>query len=172
MKNSATDTTKYVNRRERIGGMIYVILFFIIGAAGCGWLLVSQSDIRQVFSRKDVVDAKMARQQNFRREQGQAAADGDLIVERIRSYDPGVNAVYEKNDIQFLINEMKRGYDQNRTDKRYMVYLHSADFYQMWFNDKQYLWSLRTNLVNLRQNLEECELGLEKKQNELRNNTR
>lgn len=172
MKNSATDTTKYVNRRERIGGYIYVILFFILGGGGCSWLLVSQSDIRQIFSRKDIVGAKMERQQNFRREQEQAAVECDIIVEGIMRYDPGVNAVYEKNDIQFMINELKKNHDQNRLDKRYMVYLHSGDFYQMWFNDKQYLWSLQSNLTYLKQNLEECELGLEKKQDEIKNGTR
>jgi hypothetical protein len=168
MKKSATYTTKYVNRRERIGGAIYVIMFFIVGAGLCGLLLAAQSDIRQTFSRKNVVGAKMERQQNFRREQEASATECDLIVEGIRRYDPAVNAVYEKNDIQFLVNELKRRHDRNRLDKRYMVYLHLGDFYQMWFNDRQHLWSLTSNLSYIRRNLEDCEIGLEKKQNEIR----
>ncbi len=172
MKNSTTDTTKYVNRRERIGGLIYVLLFFIIGAGSCAWLLVSQSDVAQIFSRKDLVGAKMKRQQDFHRDQERIAADCDLIVEAISSFDPGITAVYEKNDIQFMINELKKNYDRNHLDKRYMVYLHLADFYQMWFNDRQDLWRLHTNLVNIRQNLDECELGLEKKQDKLKTGTR
>jgi hypothetical protein len=59
----------YVNRKERIGGLIYVLLFFIIGAGLFSWLMLAQSDIKHVFSRKDIVNAKMKRQQGFRREQ-------------------------------------------------------------------------------------------------------
>jgi len=167
--NQSNNKKIYVNRKERIGGLIYVLLFFIIGAGLCSWLLLSQSDIRHVFSRKDIVSAKMKRQQDFKREQENVVVACDLIVERINNYDPEVNAVYEKNDIQFMINELRRNYEANRSDKRYMVYLHLGDFYQMWFNDKQYLWSLMSNHRYIKQNLDECELGLNKKKEELKN---
>jgi len=172
MKNSTPDTTKYVNRRERIGGLVYVIMFFIVGAGCCSWLLVSQSDIRQIFSRKGIVEVKMKRQQEFRDIQQRTVADCDIIEGAIRRYDPAVNAVYEKNDIQFMINELKRHHEANRLDKRYMAYLHMSDFYQLWFNDKQYLWSLRSNLTYIRRNLDECELGLERKQRDITGNGR
>ncbi|WP_163217109.1 type VI secretion system TssO [Bacteroides sp. 224] len=166
--NKSNNKKIYVNRKERIGGLIYVLMFFIIGAGMSGWILLSQSDIQHVFSRKDIVSAKMKRQQDFKREQEKAVSACDLIVEKINTYDPSVKAVYEKNDIEFMINELRRDYEANRSDKRYMVYLHLADFYQMWFNDKQYLWHLDSNYINAKQNLEECELGLEKKKEEVK----
>lgn len=168
MKNTKTDTTKYVNRRERLGGLIYVLLFFLVGAGACSWLLLAQSDMQQIFARKNLVSAKMNRQQTFSREQVKSSPDCDLIVTDIGKYDPGVNAVYEKNDIQFMINELQKHYEDNRSDKRYRAYLHVGAMYQMWFNDRQYLWSLQANLSYIKQNLDDCELGLDKKQDALK----
>ena len=163
MKDSTTGTKNYVNRKERIGGLIYVLFFFFIGVGAGSWFLLDQSDMTQIFSRKDLVNAKMKRQQDFRRGQERVNITCDIIAKSIEAYDPGVNAIYEKNDIQFMINELRKEFENNRLDRRYMVFLHMSDFYQMWFNDKQHLWSLESNLAYLKQNLEECELGLEKR---------
>lgn len=168
---TASNPTKkqYVNHRERLGGIISVLLFFILGAGIGSVLLIKGSDIGQVFSRKDHVSLKMKRRQDFRREQEQSLVICKRLEDQIAAYNPGINAAYEKNDIQFMINELNKKYEQNRTDKRYMVYLHLGEFYQMWFNDRQHLWSLNSNLAYIRRNLEECELGLGKKKEELRN---
>lgn len=161
-------TNNHVNRRERIGGLLYVLFFFCAGIALSVWLLFSGDNISRIFARKDTVQLKMERQQSFRKAQGESAAVCDLLVSRILAYDPGINASYEKNDIQYIINEIRKQYEDNKHDKRYLAFLHLGDFYQMWFNDRQYLWSLKSNLGYLKNNLEECELGLNKKKEELK----
>jgi len=158
----------YVNRKERIGGLICVLLFFIIGAGVSSWNLVYQSGIENVFSRKNIVGAKMKRQLDFKYEQENSKPVYENLVNKIQNYNPKVNAIYEKNDIQFMINELYKKYEHNRMDRRYMVYLHLGDFYQMWFNDKQYLWSLQSNQISIKQNLEDCELGLSKKKKDIK----
>ena len=164
--NKSDNKKTYVNRKERIGGLIYVLLLFVLGTGLCGWLLLSQSDIKSVFTHKDIVSSKMKRQQVFKREQTNSVATCDLTIKSIEAYDPSIKAVYEKNDIQFMINELHKKYELNRSDKRYMVYRHLGDFYQMWFNDRQYLWSLKSNVEYLKQNLADCELGLKVKKEE------
>lgn len=156
-------TKKHVNRRERIGGFVYVLLFFCGGVSLAIWLIFSDNDVSRIFSRKDSVEIKMARQHKFRKAQEENAAVCDMLMAKIADYDPSVNALYEKNEIQYIINELRKHYENNNHDKRYLVFLHMGDFYQMWFNDRQHLWSLNSNLNYLRNNLEECELGLEKK---------
>ncbi|MCD8031655.1 MAG: type VI secretion system transmembrane protein TssO [Bacteroides sp.] len=168
MKNSTTKN--YINRNERIGGMIYVFLLFALGTGLLAWLFVAGNNLNHIFSRKDSVQIKMERQQSFRRVQEQNVAVSDLLTARIAAYDPGVNAVYEKNDIQYIINEIRKLYEDNRHDKRYIMFLHISDFYQMWFSDRQYLWSLTANLEYLKRNLEDCELGLNRKKEERKNN--
>lgn len=159
---------KHINRKERIGGLAYVILFFCAGVGISVWLLLSESNLAHIFSQKDSVRAKMERQQNFRQVQAKYADVCDMLSENISAYDPGVNAVYEKGDIQYVVNEIKKQYEVNRYDRRYAVFRHVSDFYQMWFNDRQYLWSLGSNLDYLKRNLEECELGLERKKEDLK----
>ncbi len=161
--------TVYINRNERIGGMVYVFLLFAAGVGMLAWLVLSGTNVSRIFSRKDSVQIKMERQQSFRRVQEQNAGVCDLLTGRIVGYDPGVNAVYEKNDIQYIINEIRKLYEDNRHDKRYIVFLHISDFYQMWFNDRQHLWSLGANLEYLKGNLEKCELGLGRKKEERKN---
>lgn len=165
-----TTTKKHVNRRERIGGFIYVLLFFCTGVGLSVWLIFSDSDPSRIFSRKDGVEIKMARQHSFRKAQEDNTAVCDMLVAKIAGYDPGVNALYEKNEIQYIINELRKNYENNSHDKRYLVFLHMGDFYQMWFNDRQHLWSLNSNHDYLRGNLEECELGLEKKKETMKGN--
>lgn len=161
-------TNKTVNRRERIGGLVYVVLFFCLGVGLSGWLLLSNNDLARLFSRKDLVEIKMRRQQEFRLAQEEGVKTGNDLIVRINQYDPGVNAIYEKSDIQLQIAELRRQYEANKDDRRYFIFYQMSEFYQMWFNDKQYLWSLGQNLNNIKQNLEECELGLDAKKNELK----
>lgn len=163
-------TEKQVNRRERIGGLIYVLFFFCAGMGLSVWLLLSKSDMSRIFMRKDGIEMKMARQQSFRKAQEESTAVCDMLVEKILDYDPEVNALYEKNDIQYVINELHKIYEKNLHDKRYLVFLQMGDFYQVWFNDRQHLWSLNSNLEYIKNNLEECELGLEKKQEAMKGN--
>lgn len=168
MKKASTN--KHINLKERVSGLIYVLLFFCVGVICSAWLLLRDSDLSGTFSRKDGVQLKMERRQSFRRAQAEGATVCDLLVKRISAYDAGVNASYEKNDIQYVINELRGWYEKNRHDKRYLTFLHMGDFYQLWFNDRQYLWSLKSNLDYLKSNLGECELGLEKRKEELRGN--
>jgi hypothetical protein len=163
-----SNSRKTVNRRERVGGAIYVLFFFALGVSVALVLLLRDGDVSRVFAKKDAIEMKMQRQQNFNSLQSTTADMCDLLVSKIEAYDPAVNAVYEKNDIQYVINELRREYENNSGDKRYLVFLHMSDFYQMWFNDKQYLWSLNANLSYVSSNLDDCELGLEKKQDELK----
>lgn len=81
-------------------------MFFIMGVGVAVWLLLSGSDVSRVFSRKDAIEMKMQRQQSFNAMQEKTSGMCDLLVQKIESYDPGVNAVYEKNDIQYVINEL------------------------------------------------------------------
>jgi hypothetical protein len=39
----------------------------------------------------------------------------------------------------------------------------------MWFADKKELWSNQQNIILFRKNLEECQIGLQKKTDQLKN---
>lgn len=154
---------KYVNRRERASGVICVVTIFVVGLCVVCGLLFSDKDVSKVFKQKDTVNIKMKRQQNFKRIQDENTAVCDLVAKKIIHYDPSVNAVFEKDEIQYMINELRRKYGDNQSDRRYLVFQHMSSFYEMWFKDRQQVWSLSENVAYFKENLEECELGLVRK---------
>jgi hypothetical protein len=151
---------KYINKQERIGGVFYVLLLFCIGAGLCSWSLLSYSDSISVISRKNAVITKMERQSEFRQSQARFVIMCDSLVRQIDRYNFGINAIYEENDIKYLLNEIKQPFEKNPIDRRYKVFDVLGSVYEMWFTDRKQLWSKKENVELFRRNLEQCELGL------------
>lgn len=87
----------------------------------------------------------------------------DSLDSKINSFNPGINAIYEENDINYIINTLKNVYEKQSWDHRYKSFFHVAEFYEMWLVDKKDLWNKRQNVQLLKKNLEECEIGLKNK---------
>jgi hypothetical protein len=79
----------------------------------------------------------------------------------------GINAIYEDNDIRHIISQIKQQYEKNPWDKRYKIFYHMGSVYEMWFADKKQLWSKRENIEFFQRNLEDCEIGLARRREEL-----
>lgn len=156
--------------RERNINFLYVLVLFIAATAICSVLLFRYNTNFTVFSQKDFVIRKMDRIHNYQQIQMKEFIIMDSLYKRITVFDPGITALYEEGDIKYLLNEMRGLYEKNTWDKRYKVFLHTADFYEMWFTDKKELWSKQENVTKFKFNQEECEIGLQKKKDELRLN--
>ena len=109
-----------------------------------------------------------ARQQ----EQAESQLPVDSLFRKIETFEPGVYAQYEEDDIHYLINNLRNTYERNSWDKRYKLFMHIADFYAMWLSDRKQLWSIGQNISLFKANLEECEIGLQKKEEDLRSGTK
>jgi hypothetical protein len=155
------------NQKEKITGFIYVILLFTVVTGACCLLLFYYNSDFLVFSQKNFAISKMERIREYQHIQSRTMPVVDSLYHKISKYRPMVNAVYEENDIEFMINELKNIYEQHSWDVRYKSFLHVSQFYSMWFTDKKDLWYTKDNIARLRQNLEECEIGLNTKKNEL-----
>ena len=156
-----------IRNRDKISGFISVFVIFSICIASILYAMLRNSDMNFIHY-KDVVELKTNRQSSFRDMQSDMRADCDSLYARIERFDPKVNAVYEENDIKFLINELKLTYERNMWDKRYKVFYHVGVFYDMWFIDKKIAWSKTNNTKMFNENLEECEIGLQDKSNKLK----
>lgn len=60
----------------------------------------------------------------------------DSLFRKIETFEPGVYARYEKDDIHYLISNLRNTYERNSWDKRYKLFMHIADFYAMWLSDE------------------------------------
>lgn len=154
-----TNKHKYINLQERVGGFIYIMLLFCIGVGLCSWSLLSHNDTSSIFLHKSTFISKMGRQSEFRRIQERYVSVADSLFNRIGRYNTGINAIYEDNDIKYIINDLIQQYEKNTWDKRYQLFYNLGNIYEMWFTDKKILQSKKENVEFLRQNLEECESG-------------
>lgn len=160
--------TKNIRRRDRISAWVSVLLIFGICTSLC-LIFFFAGNAGKWGTYKQLIVKKSERQQQFCKEQADYQASSDSLFRRIERFNPGVNASFEENDIKFLINDLKNVHERHAWDKRYKVFYHMGAFYEMWFADKKILWSRKANIGNFSRKLEQCEMGLTKKEDELTN---
>jgi hypothetical protein len=159
------------NMRERTTAFVYVFLLFAAVTFICCWGLFYYTGGGDRV-RKELIIGQMERIRAFQNEQSRQLAVIESIYERIDAFDPGVSALHEENDIRFYLNRIADLQQQHQFDERYRIFAQVSAFYLMWFADKKELWSKQQNIIGFRRNLEECRIGLERRQDELRDNRR
>ncbi len=156
-----------MNQKEKVMGFVYVLLLFAFITTACCLLIFYYNSNYHSFSRKEHVIDKMSRIKAYQDAQNKASVMVDSLYYKIKRYDPGVQAVYEENDIRFMLNDLKKVYESHSWDARYKSFFHISEFYGMWYYDKKDLWSKNDNIVRFKKNLEECEAGLVKNKTDL-----
>ncbi|WP_075603028.1 type VI secretion system transmembrane protein TssO [Saccharicrinis aurantiacus] len=167
MKSKVT-VSKYINRYERIIALIYVFVLFVIVMGSCTYFLVNQNKDLDVFNKKVITIKKMKRIKSYQDTQLRNGLSCDSIYARIERFDPSLQASYEESDIKFLINDLRNVYTQNSWDKRLKLFAQIANLYDNWLIDKKELWSKKQNISTFKSNLEECEIGIDKKTESIR----
>jgi len=155
-----------MNQKERVMGFVYVLLIFLSITTFCCLALFLYNSDYGAIKQKDFFVSKMLRIGEFRNDQKKAAPTIDLLYNKIAVFNPGVNAVYDEDNIKFLIKDLKEMYEKNSLDTRYKSFQHIADFYYQWYADKRALWTLNTNIDKFTKELEACELGLANKKDD------
>lgn len=161
-----------LNHRERLMAFIYVLLFFLITTGSCCLIIHLATSNYGVSNHKYLVLSKIDKVKKYRAAQDVNRLAVDSLYSRIAGFDPKINASYEEDDIIYMLNDLRNIYQNNSWDNRYKVFLHVADFYQMWLTDRKELWSIKQNISNFKTNLEACEVGLESKKQDLRSNVK
>jgi hypothetical protein len=159
-------TNDTMNQKEKIMGFAYVLILFSVITFACCLLLFLYNSNFNTFGQKDFIVTKMVRIKEYQTVQKQTSETIDLLYNKISAYNPGVNAIYEEDNIKFLVNELKNIYEKNALDTRYKSFMHIANFYYMWYADKKALWSIGTNITRFTKDLEECEIGLTNKKDD------
>lgn len=167
MESNKERVTK--NQHEKARAFVYVCLLFAFTTAICCILLVHYQGSDDNKSRKTFAISKMERIRSYQAIQGKQITVIDSLYNQIRQFNPEVNASYEESDIKFYLNDLKALYNKNSHDGRYKIFLQVSNFYGMWFDDKKELWSKQKNIKSFKKNLEDCEIGLQKKLDELNN---
>lgn len=164
-----TNTPKQTqNQREHTIGFVYVSLLFTVTTAVCCLCLFYYNFGNKNQAKKEFAISKMDRIRAFQTLQSDEIIIIDSIYNKINTFNPGISASYEENDIKFYLNDIKDIYDKNSYDSRYKIFAQVSNLYNMWFADKKELWTKKQNITVFTKNLEACEIGLQKKKDELK----
>lgn len=156
------------NAKEKTIAFIYVTVVFAVVTMLCCISIFYYNETSRTYQHKEYVISKMDRVRQFQTMQSKQSETTDSIFNKIKEFKPSLNASYEENDIKFFLNELKHIYDNKSYDERYKVFAQYAGFYNMWFADKKELWSKKENVIAFKKNLEECEIGLNKRLDEVK----
>lgn len=151
---------------------MYVFLLFLIATSACCFCLFYYTADIKTIAQKEFAIVKMNRIKEFQDIQTNEMAFIDSVYNKIQQFDPGVQASYEEDDIKFYLKEIEKTYERNSYDSRYKVFSHTSQFYRMLFDDRKEIWSKKQNISSFRKNLEDCEIGLQKRMEEIRSNRR
>lgn len=157
------------NQKERVMGYLHISLLFILITGICCFCIFYYNSQTKKVSQKEFVISKMDRIRAFQTLQSEEIIIVDSIYSKIKNFNPAISASYEESDIKFYLNEVKGIYAKNPYDTRYKVFAQVSNFYNLWFADKKEIWTKRQNIAVFSKNLENCEIGLQKKKDELNN---
>lgn len=166
MEESKERATK--NNREKTIAFVYVCVFFVVTTVICCISLVYYQSSENIKGQKTFAISKMDRIRSYQDIQNKEMTVIDSLYNQIKGFNPEINASYEESDIKFYLNDLKSIYSKNSHDGRYKIFFQISNFYSMWFDDKKELWSKQKNINTFKKNLEDCEIGLQKKIDELK----
>jgi hypothetical protein len=161
---------KNLKRTENTLNKFIVFILFTFATTACCWLIMLVSPDITNLQRKNFVIARMQKIKNFQDIQGQMKPAVDTIFNKINRFNPGIYAQFEETEIKFLINDIRKIYEDQCIDKRYEVFQDIANVYEIWLFDKKEMWGKSQNVKNFAQNLQDCEIGLKKAQDRLNAN--
>ena len=104
---------KTMNKREIFMGHAYVFLFFFLTTVACCLVIFMWNSDFKMFEQKEFVKIKMNRIKDFQQEQAESQLPVDSLFRKIETFEPGVYAQYEEDDIHYLINNLRNTYERN-----------------------------------------------------------
>ncbi|RNL55935.1 hypothetical protein D7004_03700 [Pedobacter jejuensis] len=80
----------------------------------------------------------------------------DTAFKQIIRFNPNVQAVFLKNDIQIALNSIKSSYERKASDYRYKTFIQTSQLYNILFFDRQELRGNQRDLEDVKRSLDDC----------------
>lgn len=167
MKKKDSDI-KTINQREKTIGFFYVLILFGLTTMLCSFILFFSNTNYQLSGSKRHALEQMERVKRFELSQIEIEDKIKQVDEKINRLDPGLNASYEKREINYLLGEIREIYLRYKWDERYRVFDHVATFNEFRMSDKERLWNIKKNIEKFKADLERCRNNTENKKNNLK----
>ncbi len=157
-----------MNQREKTIGFFYVLILFSLTTAICSFILFFSNSSFQLSGSKRSALEQMERVRRFEYSQNEIINKVKQADEKISRLDPGLNASYEKREVNYLLGEVRDVYLRYKWDERYRIFDHVATFYEFRISDKERLWNIKKNIEKFKIDLDRCRNNTENKKNNLK----
>lgn len=157
MGKSKTESTS----REKISGFFYVLLLFVSTSALCSFILFFSGSDYQFAKSKSAALAQMERVNGFKKIQDEYIDKIKTLNDDVNKMNPGLNASYEKRELNYSFGELKKVYSDNKYDDRFRIFDQTAQFLEMKLFDRERLFSVQKNIERFNTDLERCRNGIE-----------
>jgi len=139
-------------RREQF--LFFVALFvFTVGLLSFG-MFYSGNSGHEI--SKEELEVKINENEVFENMVKETMPIVDTTFRQITRYNPNVQAVFLKNDIQLSLGSIKAAFDRKASDSRYKIFVQTAQLYDRLFYDRQEQNRNITDIELYKKQLEDC----------------
>lgn len=139
-------------RREQF--LFFMALFiFTVGLLSFGIFYSAKS--RYQISKREL-EIKINENEAFEEMVIETMPAIDSSYKQIVRFDPNVQAVFLKSDIQNQLNSIKAAYERRAADSRYKTFIQTSQLYNLLFYDKQELKGNLRDTEGLKRSLDDC----------------
>ncbi|WP_167459399.1 type VI secretion system transmembrane protein TssO [Pedobacter jejuensis] len=141
-------------KERRIQFQFFLALFVITtGLLSFGIFYSSKS--RYPISKQEL-ELKISENQLFEDMVVETRPTIDTAFKQIIRFNPNVQAVFLKNDIQIALNSIKSSYERKASDYRYKTFIQTSQLYNILFFDRQELRGNQRDLEDVKRSLDDC----------------
>jgi len=142
-------------RREQF--LFFIALFvFTVGLLSFG---IFYSDKSRYEISKEELEVKISENETFESMVKETSPTIDTTYNQITRYNPNVQAVFLKNDIQNSLGSIRAAFDRKASDQRYKIFVQTAQLYDRLFYDRQEQNRNITDIELHKRQLDDCILN-------------
>lgn len=141
-------------KERRVQFQFFLALFVVtVGLLSFGIFYNSQAQYR---ISKDDLETKIRENKAFEEMVTETRPTIDTSFKKIIAFDPNVQAVFLKNDIQTELGSVKAAYERKAYDYRYKTFLQTSQLYNILFMDRQELRGNLKDIEDVKRSLDDC----------------
>lgn len=155
-----------ISKEEKMIQFVYLLIFWVIMGTLFCYVCFFNYSLPELRTKYLVLE-RINQQKNILDEQQKYLIHLDSLNRMLQQYNPSTKQVSFESNINYELDELRRIYDRKKSDPGYKIINQLTFFYSMEFFDKKASWNSTNNSSFLKKNLEDCEIGFQKIQDNL-----
>lgn len=141
--------------KERREQFLFFMALFVFTVGVLSFCIFYSSKSRYEISKTEL-EVKINENEAFEDMVKETIPAIDSSYKQIVRFDPNVQAVFLRSDIQNQLNSIKSAYERKAADSRYKTFIQTSQLYDILFYDKQELKGNLRDVEGLKRSLDDC----------------